>query len=106
HGGDPVADSAFGVQRQPLHPQPVEARTDRVEIGSGVEQRGEEHVAGGTADAVEVEEPGHAAPPAARAMRAAIVPAPSPSSMFTTATPAAHEQSIDSSAVMPPNAAP
>src|SRR5439155_18067728 len=37
-------------------------------------------------------------PPADRAIRAAIVPAPKPSSMLTTATPAAQETSMASSA--------
>ena len=37
---------------------------------------------------------------------AAIWPAPNPLSMFTTATPAAHEFSIDSSAAKPPRLAP
>ena len=39
-------------------------------------------------------------------MRAAIVPAPKPSSMPTTARPAAQEESIASSAVSPPSAVP
>jgi hypothetical protein len=39
-------------------------------------------------------------------MRAAIVPAPKPSSMLTQATPAAQEESIASSAVTPPKEAP
>ena len=43
---------------------------------------------------------------APRAIRAAIVPAPKPSSMLTTATPAAHEVIIASSALTPPKVAP
>ena len=65
-------------------------------VGAGVEQRAEQHVAGdagrrsrGTATRLT------RAPPAERAIRAAIVPAPNPSSMLTTASPAAHETSID-----------
>ncbi len=58
---------------------------------------------GDAGDAVDVEDPAHAD---CLAIRAAIVPAPNPSSMFTTATPAAHEVSIASSALTPPNAAP
>ena len=74
--------------------------------GAGVDQRGQQHVAGGAGDAVDVGDAGHEAPAARRAMRAAIVPAPKPSSMFTQATPAAHDESIASSAVTPPNEAP
>ena len=43
---------------------------------------------------------------AERAIRAAIVPAPNPSSMLTTATPAAQEVSIARRADRPPNVAP
>ena len=59
---------------------------------------------GDAADAVDVEDAAHARH--CRAIRAAIVPAPKPSSMFTTATPAAHEVIIASSALTPPNVAP
>ena len=72
----------------------------KLDLRAGVEQRAEQHVARDAADAVDVEGPHR------RAILAAIVPAPKPSSMFTTATPAAHEVSIASSAVTPPNAAP
>ncbi len=41
-----------------------------------------------------------------RAIIAAIVPAPTPSSTFTHATPGAHEESIDRSAARPPSDAP
>jgi len=73
---------------------------------TGVDQGGQQHVARGAADAVDVGDARHEAPAARRAMRAAIVPAPKPSSMLTQATPAAHEDSIASSAVTPSNAAP
>jgi hypothetical protein len=79
---------------------------ERLARGARVEQGSEEHVSGETADTVEVEQPAHGPPPAARARRAAIVPAPNPSSMSTTASPAAHEQSIARSAVSPPRAEP
>ena len=74
--------------------------------GAGVQERGQQHVAGDSTDAVEVEDPGHRAVAAARAIRAAIVPAPNPSSIPTTASPAAHEQSMALSAVSPPRAEP
>ena len=66
-----------------------DAREARSSSAPGVEQRGEQHVAGEAADAVEVGDAAHSRP---RAIRAAIVPAPSPSSMPTTARPAAHER--------------
>ena len=87
-----------GLDRQALDAEP--AQVDR---RARVEQRAEQHVAGDAADAVDVEDPAHAA---RLAIRAAIVPAPNPSSMFTTATPAAHEVIIASSALTPPNVAP
>ena len=76
---------------------------ERLELGARVEERGEQHVAGKPADTVEVRDPAHSRP---RAIRAAIVPAPSPSSIPTTASPAAHEASIALSAVDPPCAEP
>ena len=91
-------------------PEPGGQRVERAAVCAGVEQRREQHVAGDPADAVEVEQPAHGAlravPRAARAIRAAIVPAPKPSSIPTTARPAAHEQSIAWSAVCPPCAEP
>ena len=74
--------------------------------GARVDQRGQQHVAGRAGDAVDVGDARHDAPAARRAMRAAIVPAPKPSSMFTQATPAAHDESIASSAVTPSSEAP
>jgi len=70
---------------------------------AGVEQRAEQHVARDAADAVHVQDSGHAL---CLAIRAAIVPAPKPSSMFTTATPAAQLVIIASRAETPPNVAP
>ena len=86
-----------------LDPQALDAEPVEVDGGAGVDQRAEQHVARDTADAVDVERAAHAA---LRAIRAAIVPAPKPSSMFTTATPAAHEVIIASRAETPPNVAP
>ena len=90
-------------------PSEAERGGERVQdrlVGAGVEQRREQHVAGEPADAVQVGEPGHGPGCAARAIRAAIVPAPKPSSMPTTASPAAQEQSMAFSAVRPPSAEP
>ena len=89
---------------RPSIAQAAEALAHGPLVGARVQQRGEQHVAGDARDAVDVED--HDAPPAARAMRAAIVPAPKPSSMLTTASPAAHELSIASSAETPPKAEP
>ena len=76
---------------------------------AGVEQRRQEHVARRATDDVDVQDP-HRGPLIAgrdcRAIIAAIVPAPTPSSTFTHATPGAHEESIDSSAARPPSDAP
>ena len=59
------------------------------------------------ADAVDVERRGVTTRRRRRAMRAAIVPgAEAVVDVRRTATPAAHEQSIASSAVSPPSAAP
>ena len=103
---DAVADGALRRDAESLDPQAREAALDRPGVRAHVEQGAEQHVAGRAADAIEVEQPAHAPPWAERAIRAAMVPAPNPSSMFTTATPAAHEQSMARSALTPPNAAP
>ena len=96
-----LADARCAARRRPG----PRASSHRV-VRARVEQRAQQHVARDAADAVDVEDAGVTAPPAARAIRAAIVPAPKPSSMFTTATPAAHEVSIASSALTPPKVAP
>ena len=70
---------------------------------AGVEQRRQEHVARRAADDVDVQDPHRVD---CRAIIAAMVPAPTPSSTFTHATPGAHEESIDSSAARPPSDAP
>jgi hypothetical protein len=101
-----VAHGALRLHPQPVDAEPLQRRADVRRVRARVEQGAEQHVARDAGEAVEVERPRHAAAPAERAIRAAIVPAPKPSSMFTTATPAAHEHSMDSSAVTPENAAP
>ena len=105
-GADRVPRHRLGAQLEPLDAEPGQPGADPLRVGAGVQERAEQHVAGDPGHAVEVEDPAHAALPAARAIRAAIVPAPKPSSMLTTATPAAHEISIECSAVMPLSAAP
>ena len=73
-----------------------------------IDERGHRHVAGDAGAGLEVQ-----VQAAQRLHRsrfrlsiAAIWPAPKPLSMFTTAMPAAHELSIDSSAAKPPRFAP
>ena len=92
-------------QLEALDAEPGQSRPDGVRVRACVEQRAEQHVPGDAGDAVDIQQPAHAPAPA-RAIRAAIVPAPNPSSMLTTATPAAHEHSIASSAATPEKAAP
>ena len=100
---DPLALHTLDVDPNALDAERRGNAAEFLELRACVEQRREEHVAGETADAVEVGDSGHSLP---RAMRAAIVPAPSPSSMPTTASPAAQEASIALSAVVPPCAEP
>ncbi len=104
--GDAVPRSAPDPQIESVHAEGAHVLRHALRTRAGVDQRGQEHVAGGAGDAVDVGDAGHDAPAARRAMRAAMVPAPKPSSMFTQATPAAHDESIASSAVTPPNDAP
>ena len=85
---------------------------------AGVDQRRDRHVAGDAGGRLEVQVLAAQLARASLAMRralhrsrfrliiAASWPAPKPLSMLTTATPAAHEFSIDSSAAMPPRLAP
>ena len=103
---DAVPHGAPDLQVEAFDPQRAHVLGHALGAGARVDQGRQQHVAGGAADAVDVGDPRHEAPAARRAMRAAIVPAPKPSSMFTQATPAAHEESIASSAVTPPNDAP
>ncbi len=92
------------AQVEPVDAEAAEALAHDLLVGAGVEQRPQQHVTRDARHAVDVQD--HDAPPAARAMRAAIVPAPKPSSMLTTASPAAQEFSIASSAETPPKAVP
>ena len=104
--GDAVPRRAPDPQVEAVDAQRAHVRSHALGIRAGVDQRRQQHVARGAADAVDVGDARHAAPAARRAMRAAIVPAPKPSSMFTQATPAAQDESMASSAVTPSNEAP
>ena len=108
HRGQAVALGRIDGEVETVDAQPGQAGAHLVERRAGVQQRPQQHVAGDSADRVDVQQSlrAHAAPAAARAIRAAIVAAPNPSSMLTTATPGAHEVNIASSAGMPPAATP
>ena len=73
-------------------------------VGHKFEERSGEHVACRAHLAVYVERLHFASP--MWLMRLARKPAPKPLSMFTTLTPAAHEFSMERSAVTPPNEEP
>ena len=100
---DPLPLDALDVDLHVLDAERARDAAQRLELRAGVEQRRQQHVAREPADAVEVRDPAHSRP---RAIRAAIVPAPRPSSMPTTASPAAQDASIAFSAVVPPCAEP
>ena len=93
---DPVALDARDDDLHAFEPERLGNRAKPLDIRARVEQRGEEHVARQTAHTVQVRSAAHSRP---RAIRAAIVPAPSPSSIPTTARPAAQEESIAFNAV-------
>ena len=115
----PPAPARARGPRSPSPPSPSRTASASAPASSSAP---EQHVARDARDAVHVQRPHHAAHrlerrvrgairhvvdtrhrsapvtprlPAERAIRAAIVPAPNPSSMPTTARPAAHEESMD-----------
>ena len=91
------------LHRNGFGAEPRERGSDGVEIGSGVEQRAEQHVSGGTVCGVNPERDAHAGRLSIRATAAA---APNPLSMLTTVTPGAQALSMVSRAAIPPNDAP
>jgi hypothetical protein len=93
----------LGLDLERLQRQACEPGRDVLEVGAGVDERAERHVARDAGDAVEVGDP-HGRPP--RTMRSATSAAPNPLSMFTTATPGAHDDIMPSSAASPSNDAP
>ena len=105
-GDDSVSGHAADAQIETVDAERTDVLGHLLLAGARVDQRCEQHVARGARDAVDVGDARHDAPAERRAMRAAIVPAPNPSSMFTQATPAAHDESIASSAVTPSSEAP
>ena len=87
----------------------VHGELDRRQVGAGVDQGAEQHVAGDAGGRVDPGMPvcRHASPAGAgAAIWAARCPAPYPLSMLTTATPGAQAFSMASSAARPPKAAP
>src|SRR5262249_20683193 len=96
----------LGLYSAPVDAQLIRDTAQELEVRSGVQQRSKQHVSSAPADAVDVGRAHHSRPAADRAIRAAIVPAPKPSSMSTTARPAAHEHSMERNAVSPLRAEP
>ena len=114
HGPLPLPLDGAGGEPDGVWRHGVDGGLDGPEIGTRIEERGEDHVTGNPGRGVE---PGdHAVPPEpwamgaderwAAAIWAARWPAPYPLSMLTTATPGAHAFSMASSGATPPNAAP
>ena len=116
--GDAAPQDRLGLELPLGHRQPLEQFLDLVEVGAGVDQRAQGHVAGHAGEAVEPCR-GHGATPwswrspAARRtpvgetnMRATAHAAPYPLSMPTTVMPAAHDANIPRSAVTPSSPAP
>ena len=52
-GGDAAAQHRLGVERPAADRQPLEQLADLVEVGAGVDERAERHVAGDAGEAVE-----------------------------------------------------
>ena len=97
---DPVALDALDLELEPVDPEPRGTARTRPRRRAPASSSAPSSMSPATpADAVEVSSRVTRATRGPRAIRAAIVPAPKPSSMFTTATPAAQEVSIASSAV-------
>ena len=96
----------LGVEGPAVDAERVEDPPDRHRIGTGVDERTERHV---TAHAGEAVEPRRArdrrvvalAQRGVRSIRATAHAAPYPLSIPTTVTPAAHDESMASSAVTP-----
>ena len=93
---------ALERERVPVDTEPGESVGDRVHVGTGIDERRQQHVAGHARAAVEP----HRASAHRRSTRATAHAAPKPLSMPTTVTPLAHEASIASNAVTPSRAAP
>ena len=96
---------------QPAHPHRPDRLRHHRRRHPQIDQRRNRHVSGDPRRRLEVQvqppqRPRHGLGSRFRLSIAAICPAPKPLSMFTTATPAAHELSIDNSAAMPPRLAP
>ena len=96
----PAAGHGLDAETPPLEAEAGEEPAHVVEPGARVEQRAEDHVAGHARGAAE---PDRGAPAHRRgsSARTTAMAAPKPLSMPTTVTPAAQDESIDSSAVTP-----
>ena len=58
-GGDAAAEHRLGLEPPAVHGQPLDHRAHLVDVGAGVDQRAERHVAGDAGEAVEPGEPRH-----------------------------------------------
>lgn len=103
-GSDAAARDLVRLRPAVLEVELSERPEDRPGVGTRVDQCRHEHVTGDPTDEIEVGDPCHGSRP--RAINAPIVPAPTPSSTLTTATPGAHDDNIPRSAVIPPRFAP
>ncbi len=99
---DTTALDSLERERVPVDAEPGQSVDDRVHVGTGIDERGEQHVAGHAGAAVEPDRAGTHR----RSIRATAQAAPKPLSMPTTVTPLAHEACIASNAVTPSRAAP
>ena len=98
---DAALDHALRRERPAVGDDAAQRAFQRVAVEPRVEERRQQHVAGGAADHVDVRDP-HAG----TTILCASAAAPKPLSMFTTPIPGAHDVSMPSSAASPSNAAP
>jgi hypothetical protein len=113
--GDAVAQHRLGVEAPPTDRQAFADPPHLAEVGAGVEQRTECHVAGDATEAVEPGDPAsgvaggavgaHRSVPTG-SMRDTAIAAPNPLSIPTTVTPAAQVAIIPNNAVTPSSPAP
>jgi len=105
--GDAALDDPPRFERPAPGYDAAQRAFERVAVEPGVQERRQQHVAGGAADHVDVRDPrARATAHVAQTILCASAAAPKPLSMFTTPIPGAHDVSMPSSAAIPSNAAP
>ena len=113
--GQPGPQHGHGLERPAADGQGDQLALDQRQVGAGVDQAAEGHVAGDAGEAVPPGDRRHDRPvfpatpsttAAGARMRATAQAAPNPLSMPTTTSPEAHEASMASRAVTPPRPAP